>query len=216
MVVLFLYPLAEYIRSSIGYHDYMSIIADKQVKLLNKLITKRYRNKGYRVAWVLFCEKDNPEKFDFALIDSRVDIFPQDQLINAGVPFACNEKDWVYPDPGQIMAQLEGDLDSLRLGGFHRQDCVSKVAEYAYMKLGLGEKVIVDEDLTELFWFKARVAVDPKYQDKEDERLLNRLIFDREMTYEGFGYIAEPEWETNRLWQIIREERRHKPWFVHK
>ncbi len=52
-----------------------------------------------------------------------------------------------YPDSDHILKQL-GRTDLLKLGGFHLDDCVSRLAKAANRK---GLEVEVDDDLTELF-----------------------------------------------------------------
>lgn len=48
------------------------------------------------------------------------------------------------------MDQL-GEIDTIRIAGFHLWDCVDKLAKRAYER---GLKTLVDEDLTELFGWR--------------------------------------------------------------
>ena len=61
----------------------------------------------------------------------------------------------VYPNEEKLLMQV-GDIDKLIVGGYHSQDCVKRVAEYAQSK---GIDTLVDLDLTDLF-FKLYQEVD--------------------------------------------------------
>lgn len=53
----------------------------------NKIIDARYRQKGYRVYWLLFGMEGNPGKPDTSMLDTRIKILKKDRIISLGVSF---------------------------------------------------------------------------------------------------------------------------------
>ncbi|RLJ02301.1 MAG: hypothetical protein DRP11_03180 [Candidatus Aenigmatarchaeota archaeon] len=110
---------------------------------LNECIDLRYRKKGFSINYAVF---DGHE------ISDVIRLQPDDRIIEVGMDLWSfirknrNEKKY-YPDPDFLLGQLSG-VEILRIGGFHLNDCVEKVARRAYE---LGYDVLVDEDLTEFF-----------------------------------------------------------------
>ena len=228
-VVLFLYPIAVYVKHSC--HNYNKTIARKQIKLFTEIISKRYREKGYTIAWVLFTKPDDPNKIDWKFVDRRLWIDRKnDLLILAGVPLGVDKDgvseqelaadgiagipNWQYPDLHHIFKQLPREIDHLRIGGFHFSDCVSKAGEFAYKEWDLKDRVVVDEDITDLGWMTLQHAVTPSEENVESPRF--HFVMEREMSYEGFGYTKYPDWETGEMWKFMRKSRNRSPWFVHK
>lgn len=215
-VFLFLYPIKPYIDHKLERWITRGVI-ERQMQFFNELIEGRYRDTGYRVAWLLFCNENDNQTVDRKIIDSRVVLQPDDILVNAGVPFSDDPGTWVYPSEKYIFSQLPQDISHLRIGGFHYSDCVSRVGEYAYRELGMVNRVLIDEDLALSFWVNSLNMFDPVYAEGKDrEDPYNNIPIHREMSYEGLGYTAMPDWETDSMWVYMRKMRSSQPWFVHE
>ncbi len=112
---------------------------------LDRAIDLRYRKKGFSVAYAVFDDRNIPSDF----IAYRTG----DSVFTVGLDFAVHvteRADGTYPyaDVEHILDQVRG-VSTLRLAGFHLSDCVDKVAAAAHRR---GLDVLVDEDLTELFF----------------------------------------------------------------
>ncbi len=151
---VFLYPI----------HPYVDAIAtsDAPVQALNGLIEERYRQRGFRVSWVMFSDPNNRAEADLSIKAPGIIIYDSDRIIPSGVTFL--EAGNKYPDWNSILDQLPVDLKQLIIGGFHQWDCVDQLASAAYMR---GLSVTVDEDTTELAFFGA----DTGYKSTLLERL---------------------------------------------
>jgi len=119
-------------------------------KILNRCIDERYRKRGFNVNWVIF--KEHP-------ISNLINLHLDDSVIQTDIDFKTHttklpDGTYPYPNPDFIIKQL-GNIDLLRISGFHMWDCVERVAKRAYEK---GINVLVDEDLTELMSFRFREA----------------------------------------------------------
>lgn len=210
---LYLYPNWEYILISLGYCAHDSTISGKQLELLGELIDTRYRQNGYKVAWLINADQEDHSNIDLSSVDSRICFDPSDLLINAGV--SCYElwSERIYADSAYIFSQIEPKPEILRLGGFHCQDCVAKLAEYAYGTLGMKENVLIDEPLTEWFFIKSRLKIDSEYRNGQTLSY-DPLPFDYEMSYEGFGFTHEEGWPDHHLWKKMRNLRKTLPYMI--
>lgn len=149
-VFLYLYPIKEYAETfDLGYNYYDEFDLSRPFDVLNKTIQKRYREKGFRVVFALY-----PDKEIYGVI-------PQagDKIIYTDIPFTKasgynldgSEKfddDITYPNEQFLINQL-GDVKELVVGGYHSQDCVKRVAEVALVN---GINTLVDLDMTDLFF----------------------------------------------------------------
>lgn len=146
-VYLFLYPIAPFFENEIN-NSYRFRNGKYDVRRLNEIIRARYREKDYKIIWLLFGQENEPNKPDKNLLADWVTIKPEDSIISAGISFKEHTQQRKYPNPEFIFGQIS-NLTEIILGGFHQWDCVSKLASYAY---NLGLPVKVDEETTEMFF----------------------------------------------------------------
>ena len=155
-IFLYLYPIYEF-QKSFTHEDeyYKSNNLPNPFLVLNQSIQERYRAKGYQVVYVLY-----PNKNIYGIIPHQKDrIIYTDITFEQATNNSFRKKDvntsQVYPNEEKLLMQV-GDIDKLIVGGYHSQDCVKRVAEYAQSK---GIDTLVDLDLTDLF-FKLYQEVD--------------------------------------------------------
>lgn len=155
-IFLYLYPIYEF-QKSFTHNDeyYKSNNLPNPFLVLNQSIQERYRAKGYQVVYVLY-----PNKNIYGIIPHQKDrIIYTDITFEQATNNSFRKKDvntsQVYPNEEKLLMQV-GDIDKLIVGGYHSQDCVKRVAEYAQSK---GIDTLVDLDLTDLF-FKLYQEVD--------------------------------------------------------
>lgn len=188
-VFLYLYPIENFSKPFLIGKDIPEI--EKTLQSLNETINKRYREKGYKIAFALF-----PDKPMYGILKH-----PEDTVIYADTPFSefsgidengKEKKDFTpkYPNELLLINQL-GNVEQLVIGGYHITSCVKRVGEVSLQK---GIDTLVDSDLTDLFfslynqeeYFK-KDLYDPKrfreYMIKKDgetyielmEQVFNRL-----------------------------------------
>ena len=112
---------------------------------INVCIDLRYRKKGFEINYAIF---DGHE------ISNVINLQTSDRIIEVGMDFKTHttkqpDGTYPYPDNDFILNQL-GNIQTLRVAGFHMWDCVGKLAGRAYER---GLETLVDEDLTEFFTF---------------------------------------------------------------
>lgn len=186
---LFLFPIQPYLDGVIGERGERWTHSDLLAPRLNVLIDKRYRQNGYGVNWVFFSEESDPSSPDWSLKAPEFNIEAEDRILTAGVPLSLFLENKTYPEPEHILGQLP-EHSSLRVGGFHQWDCVSKVAKAAY---GKGADVLVDEDTTELFFLQgSRSCYIPMVRD------VKYLLMD----------------QTDPLYEMAKMGRAERPWFA--
>lgn len=184
---VFLYPIPEYINWEIqnwSREEDPNDFRQKYRRILNHCIDVRYRQKGFGITYVLF---DGHE------ISDVVDLRKDDKVIFAGLDFKSHTTElpdgtYRYPDTDYILAQL-GDVEALRVAGFHMWDCVEKLAKNAHEK---GIDTLVDEDLTEFFTFRI----------KHDDFVVDK--------YPNLGYnLRECD---SRHFERFMDVRKERPW----
>ncbi len=121
---------------------------DARFRLVNKLL-EIYRKDGFRINWALFGREDAKEIPDTTLISPLFEIYSEDPIISVGVSYydlmrAPN----IYPEERKVLREL-GDISELVVGGFHKDDCVSRFVDAAREK---GIAAGVDDLLTEDFF----------------------------------------------------------------
>jgi len=134
---LFMYPINEYFQEKLFEGD------EEYFRILNKTIDLRYRLRGFDVNFALFDDRNIHPKLIFE---------ESDNIINVGLDFEEHIKKvngkYPYPDQDFILDQLKNP-NYLVVSGFHRSDCVSKIAKRSYER---GIDTLIDEDLTDLFF----------------------------------------------------------------
>lgn len=148
--LLFLYPIKDYLdhllRENRGWMERTGLSEGN----MNRLIDGRYRQRGFRIFWLLFGREDDVRLPDVAEMKADViDMRAGDECISCGVTFAEHRKHKTYPDPRYILEQLPGQMECLVLGGYHRVDCVDRLAAAWYGNI---PAVRVDEDITDDFF----------------------------------------------------------------
>lgn len=184
---IFLYPTREYFESMLKFCKTFYIEGHSADKL-NDIINSRYRSRGYGINWLLFSDEDDPEKPDTKGLSSYIKVGKDDGILNAGVSFGKHVSEELYADNDFILDQLPAHKE-LVIGGFHQADCVDKLAACSYLR---GVKTFVDEDTTEMFFWRETFRGIPLTREKW------RL-----------GDLVSEE-----LYDDIRESRKEKPWLV--
>jgi len=155
---VFLYPIPQIINWEIehyGWHEEGGTDAfrKKYKDVLNACIDVRYRQKDFVINYAIFND---------TVVSDVIDLQQKDKIIKVGLDFKTHttkqpDGEYPYPDQNYILDQL-GEIDILRVAGFHMWDCVEKLARRAY---GRKLDVLVDEDLTEFFIGRLR---DPDFK----------------------------------------------------
>lgn len=199
-IFLFLYPIKPYIEHEVRNWFWRDKNIDPLCRL-NELVEIRYRQRGYRIFWLVFSVHGHRKKIDQQLISPRIVIKEQDQIIPAGVfwhSHTCKElKKHIYPSPAHILQQLPTNTKEISIGGFHQYDCVGRVARYVYRH---SIPVMVDEDLTD-YYFK-RMRAEKNIPDTREE-----------YTAEAFGVLNTTDDNQYHRERII-EVRHRQPWFA--
>lgn len=150
-VFLYLFPIEEYTKMFLFSTDEAcdTFGIEKPLPILNECITKRYRNKGYQVVFVLY-----PDKEMFGITPKEGDkIIYTDITFEDNNAYDKNGKEKLNFKPKYlnvpILLSKLGKIDELILGGYHFTDCVKRVGEGA---LNLGIDTTIDLDLTDLFF----------------------------------------------------------------
>ncbi len=225
-VFLFLYPYRRYFETCIGYPDYQPDLADLALGHYSKAIDLRYRQRGFRVCWLMF--RSEGGGLEYEGVDQRVGIHSSDLLIDAGMTFnqhcppelqvlgadrsKCPKP--IYANLPYVFSQFPEPICELWIGGHRQQDCVDKVARFAYFKQMLKGRVHVDEDLTEMGMLAARYYYLPRTDPLE--RFNNFPLVRDVWSYESLGFSAEQCWQTDYLYKRLRRIRNLHPWLVHK
>ncbi len=181
--LIYLYPIPEYFDFDLKHRS--KKFKEEYKGKLNRCIDLRYRKKGFQVNFALF---------DDHSISDMIRIYKKDRIIRVGLSFNehTTQVNGEYPYPNQdfILDQL-GDIDHLRVAGFHIWDCVEKLAERAHQR---GIDVLVDEDLTNIF--RARI---------QDEGF-------REDIYPSYDPGRDAELLGKNFKRYFLEARKNKPW----
>jgi hypothetical protein len=189
-IFLFLYPISPYFDSCLIDHLKLNKNANNNFRRINDIIEVRYRQRGYKIFWVMFSKEDNLQEPDLSIVSNYITIDERDIVVAAGVSFNKHISDKKYPDPKFIFNQIP-EITELIVGGFHQWDCVNKTAKHAYEK---GIPVLVDEDTTELFFTRNSLF--------GDMPLIREKITPEDLGLEGLEI------------GLYRKMREGKPWFV--
>ena len=105
--------------------------------------------------------------------------YSYDKSVEADISFLQSSpyftEDWKYADMGHIASKLKiEDFEQIVIGGFHCHDCVYKLAK-AIEKLS--PNVLIDTDLTEMFWsVKMQVGDDFDYETFNPDAQIERFV----------------------------------------
>ncbi len=138
---IFLYPISQIFDFEIKNHEWSNeegadAFRKKYGDVLNRCIDKRYRQKNFQINFAVFND---------CTVSGVIRLQSSDRIIKVGLDFKTHRAERVYPNQEYILSQLEG-VKIIRIAGFHRWDCVEKLAKCAHEK---GLDVLIDEDLTE-------------------------------------------------------------------
>ena len=151
---------------------------------LNRCIHERYRQKDFSINYAILndCE-----------ISDIIELQHLDKVLKVGMDSTTHRtqvnKKYPYPNEDYIINQL-GEIELLRIAGFHAYDCCDKIAKRAYEK---GIDTLVDEDLTQFF----------------------QMIFqDKDFKYDSYPSVNPKKGLNKELWRNFLENRKDKPWFL--
>ena len=197
-ILLVLYPIYPYAYTLIGPQEPYEI-KKKFGQIYQRLIDKRYTD--FKKIWVMFSDEDYPEKPDMSRLWEGINIKTNDILSACGVTFddLCYKK--IYPNPERIIRICPQPIEKLIIGGFHFWDCVEKTAQYAYENK---IDVLVDDDLTEFFFWKVR-----GYKRFPSE---SSIPISREKSIEKDRKHCEEAGP--RQLKAVRKARKNKPWLI--
>lgn len=203
---LFLYTIRAYVNRILGDPPDPWWVKWGMPELYSRIIDARYRQRGYRIVWLLYSKPDDLSAPDMEPADSRFGFCPTDVFLSAGLPHAMNIK-YFYPSGLRIVRQL-GSVKELVLGGFHQDDCVDRIARVAHRS---GMRVIVDEDTTDYLkhYLHASRGKPPALVRTPEEYMrayIDHLRRDDPDT--------TPRHVVDDIIRVQREDRTHKPWLV--
>ncbi len=194
-VLLILYPINPYVNFLIRKKRFPKT-KERIASFYQHLINKRYP--GFQIVFVLFSKNRNSAKPNMSQLWKGINIKASDIVGSAGVTYRNFRYNWQRPKHADIFALCPEPIDELVIGGFHLWDCVDGFAGYAFQK---GLNVVVDEDLTDLFFYMIK---DLK------SKLSLQIPISREVSLQR---------KKERLYEVgllehARKRRRDKPWFT--
>lgn len=176
-VFIYMNPIKEY-TSFFLFHDdnlYDKWHIPRPLPIIEECIQKRYRELGYVIAFVTYSDREV-----FGLIPQDNDIIIKTDITfdeNSAIDSKGNKKkDFTpkYPDPKSIIDYL-GDIKSLVVGGYHYNDCVKRIAEFAQSQ---GIDSSIDLELTDLFFSTYRNSEYFKTDEYNPERFKENMMHD--------------------------------------
>ena len=168
---------------------------ETDIQLFNDCIKQRYLNNNY----------------DFIVVRYRgsdlgiVGIKPT-YVIDANISFKESSpyttKDWKYADFEYIANQVPiKNYNQIVIGGFHCFDCVEKLASQIYKTT---KNVIIDSDLTEMFWYASRFQKGWDIKSYNPELKLQKVLSNDAITSLVKLKIAKERYESP-IWGISQE-----------
>ena len=148
--VLILYPIQPYADVLMGTQELPEVKLE-YARIYQRLVKERYPDS--RMVYAMFSVPEDPDIADMSQLWNGFSINGKDTVAACGVSFQKHCKSRIYPDPKTIVDFCPQPVGKLVIGGFHLWDCVDKIAVWAYHQ---GVDVMVDEDLTELFFWSVR------------------------------------------------------------
>jgi len=196
--LLILYPIQPYAEVLMFRQDHSGT---KYAEIYQRLIANRYQNT--RLIWMMFSEKESPRNPDLSQLWRGISVGENDVIGACGVSFEehCGQKK--YPDPKTVIEACPKPIEKLVIGGFHFWDCVEKAAQYAH---GQGIDVLVDDDLTEFFFYKVRDREGMPSSDCIPVSRKESILKDRKNFLRSGG---------RDTLMRVRAARKGKPWLAH-
>jgi hypothetical protein len=170
----------------------------KYPEIYQLLISKRYPD--FRIVWMMFAKAESAGP-DMSLLWRGISIKESDIVGSCGITFERQCKEKVYPDPKVILDFCPRPTEKLVIAGFHFWDCVEKVAKNAHLQ---GLNVLVDDDLTEFFFYKVRNHMGHPSSSRIPTSIQKSLEKDRKHLLEAGPHYLE----------VTREARRERPWLL--
>ncbi len=193
-ILLILYPIKPYMDELIG-EEKLPKEKEKIYKFYQTLIRKRYPD--FQKVFILFSDKSNLTSPDISQLPKGFNFQDGDIIKASGITFYDHYKNHLYPKQSDLLALCPRLMDKLIVGGFHLWDCVNKFAKYAYHS---GIDVLIDEDLTEIFFDLVR-----KFKNRQ-------VPIDKEKSLE---LIRKELYKLDHVYiERAHKERANKPWFV--
>ncbi|MFH0905446.1 MAG: hypothetical protein V1826_01885 [bacterium] len=149
-LLVFLYPTKSH--WSWLFNDFRLMAwqsANRDPNRLSQIIDQRYRQNGYQVIWASFSLSHETSQIpDPRILAPELGIQNGDKVIAVGITEADMFKRKLYPDQSFIVEQLRPPSARVVVGGFLNGDCVERLAAELHR---VGRRVMVDEDITDLF-----------------------------------------------------------------
>ena len=196
--VLVLYPIQPYADVLIGANEAPEIKI-KYAQIYQHILSKRYFS--FRLIWVMFSESQSMDKPDISQLWQGISIDEKNDIVGAcGVSFNDHCRDKLYPNSESIVKLCPQPIEELIIVGFHFWDCVEKVAKCAHEQ---GINVLVDDDLTEFFFYQVR--------DRKGFPSLKNIPLLREKSIEKNRKQFIKSGGSRSL-ERVRQVRKEKPW----
>lgn len=176
-IFLYLFPIKEY-TSFFLFHDdalYDKWHIERPLPILEECIQKRYRDKGYEIVFVTY-----PDREIFGISPKENDMIIQTDITfneNSTIDSKGNKKKGFtpkYPNIQDIIDYL-GKIKKIVVGGYHYNDCVKKIAEFAQTQ---GIETHIDLELTDLFFSVYQSREYFKIDEYDPERFKTHIMSD--------------------------------------
>jgi hypothetical protein len=150
--LLILYPIQPYADSlTFKKKGGLPEANERYAEIYQELVRKRYPD--FQMVYVMFSVPGDLDQPDMSQLWKGFSVNEKDIIGACGVTFKDHCGKHIYPKTSKILGLCPCSTEELVVGGFHLWDCVDKVAKYAHEQ---DFNVVVDEDLTELFFFSVR------------------------------------------------------------
>lgn len=174
-IFLYLFPIKEY-TSFFSFHDdalYDKWHVERPLPIIDECIQKRYREKGYEIVFVTYLDRDV-----FGITSKANDTIIKTDITfdeNSAIDSKGNKKKNFtpkYPNIKDIIDYL-GTVKSLVVGGYHYNDCVKRIAEYAQRQ---EIETLIDLELTDVFFSVYRNKEYFKIDEYNPERFKENIM----------------------------------------
>lgn len=197
--LIVLYPIQPYAEVLMGGKE-LPEIKIKYAQIYQRLIFERYPD--FQLIWTMFSEPQSPKKPDTSQLWQGISIKKDDIICACGISFDEHCKKKLYPNLEIILSACPQPIEKLVIGGFHFWDCVEKTAKYAHEQ---EINVLVDDDLTEFFFWKIR--------DRKGIPSPSRIPLSREKSIAKDRELYLRSGGPSQL-ERVREARKGKPWLA--